>query len=157
MNNGELVRLDLDLQDLHTNIAHTFARLERLHHTLWTSSSGTDVAVQTSGHTDPTGDTVATSLAVRRHLDTAYRLLDELAASYRGAVCALDRAEGTTAGYDGTQAAADQAVAHTTRSRCLVCNDHAATRRGRCQTCHKWWTRHGTERPIDQHQRQAHR
>lgn len=157
MNNGQLIRLDLDLVDTIAALPATYTRLARLHHELWTTSSGDgDVPVQTSGHGDPTGDTVAASLAHRRHLDTAYQLLTSIAQSARGAACALDKAEGTIAGYDGTQAAADQAVAHTTRSRCQVCHDHAATRKGRCGTCHQWWLRHGTERPKDQHQRQAH-
>lgn len=156
MNNGQLVRLDHDITDTHAMLPDLYRRLAHLHTHLWTRGTGGDMPVQTSGHTDPTGDTVIASLPERRHLDTAYRLLDSITEAARGANAALNRAEGSIAGYDGTQTAADQAVAHTTRSRCQVCNDHAATRKGRCQTCHTWWTRHGSERPTDQHHKQAH-
>lgn len=159
VSDGDIHRLATEFTDTHTQLPAMWRRFTELHHDLWirhTTSSDTAI-VQTSGHGDPTGDTVAASEHARGRMGDVRDQMLTAFALLRGAWAAMDRITGTIAGYDGTQAAADQAVAHTTRSRCSVCNDHAATRRGRCNTCHAWYVRHGTERPTDQHHRAAHR
>lgn len=153
MNNADLARLDIDATDAHTQLPQLVRRLHLLHTHLWHHPTSGDIAIIASGHTDPTGDTVAASIDARRHLDRALKLALDACAALRGAWTALDQAEGSTAGYDGTQAAAD-AAGH--RARCTNCQQHAPTRRGLCQPCNMWQRRHGTARPPDQWQRRHH-
>lgn len=156
MRDADLARLEHETTDLHQQLPATVRRLIWLDTHLWHQPSSDDLAIVRSGHTDPVGEQVVASQPDRRHLHEAARLLLQACAAARGAWAALDRAEHTIGGYDGTQTAADQAATGSMRGRCTVCNDHAATRRGRCAACNAWWTRHGSERPRDQWQQHWH-
>lgn len=155
MNSADLARLDIEATDAHTHLPAIVARIHWAYHHCWRTPTGDGVHVQASGHTDPTGDTVAASDTRRQHIAQALRLVLDACASLRGAQTELDRAtgDGTVHGYDGSQAAADQAG---NRTACSNCRSHAPTRRGRCSACARWWDRHGTERPAHQWQQRHH-
>jgi len=144
--------IDTQLLDVHTVLPALARRYATLYHRLWTSRPGTEITVVISGHSDPTGDTVATSQRIRDELAEAGDLILTLCATARGIDAALNRVAGTTP-IDGTQQAADQAG---NRTRCKNCRDHAPTRRGRCNACDHWWRRHGQERPPHQWQQHHH-
>lgn len=156
MNEADRARLDLETTEAWQSLPAIVSRLFGLDETLWHRPSGDGVHVQASGHTDPTGQTVAASAQARSHLARALRLILDACAALRGAQTALDTAEGSIAGYDGTQQAADAAAGDTMRGRCHNCHEHAATRRGLCQPCNMWARRHGTARPPEQWQRPYH-
>jgi len=153
VNEADRARLDLETTEAWQSLPAIVSRLFGLDETLWHRPSGDGIHVQASGHTDPTGDTVVSSAQARAHLARAFRHVLDACASLRGATTALDTAEGSIAGYDGTQQAADMAQ-H--RTACSNCRDHAPTRRGRCSACAQYWAAHHTERPAHLWQRRHH-
>lgn len=145
-----LARLEIEATDAHSTLPALVRRLIWLDDVAWSTPDSDGIPV-IGGHSDPTGQTALTSLDRRRHLDHALRLILDACAALRGAQTALDRVQGTIAGYDGSQQAADQALAGSMRGRCTNCQQHAATRKGLCQACNMWQRRHGTDRPADRH------
>lgn len=156
MNEAERTRLDHETTDALDMLPRIVNRLLWLDENLWHHPTGDVIPIQSTGHSDPVGETVAASADMRQHIRRALRLTFDACANLRGAQATLDRAELTIAGYDGTQAAADQAMGDSMRGRCNNCQQHAATRKGLCQPCNMWARRHGTPRPADQWQQEHH-
>lgn len=149
-----IAKVERAATDILELIIDTWQLATLLEDNLWHRPPGSpEVVVMSSGHTDPTGDTVANSIHARNHLADAKTLIVDAAAKIRGANRILHDAAGTTP-IDGNPNA--PSVARKVKP-CVNCRDLPGTRRGRCDACAQYHARTGTERPAHLWQQPHHK